>query len=126
MLCQTAQQDPGQEFPCNGKQEDMYVVITSFSVSFLFVEVGNQSVFKSLQNFFMIIHGLEKLNELPDDLWATSYVDFYFNGVRAKSFSTGHSPDCFVLFSLAREFNQGVVDWNLRQMGNHLIINDRW
>ena len=29
-------------------------------------------------------------------------------------------------FYLVREFSQAVVDWNLRQIGNCFIINDRW
>ena len=120
VLCQMVQQDPGQAFPYNRKQGDASMDITSLPASFSLVQVTNHA------DFLLLPHGLELLCELPDELWATSCIHFCWNGVTTRSFATGHSPDCFLYFSLAREFNQGVADLNLRQMGNWFIVDDRW
>ena len=102
---------------CKRKQGDVSVFITSLSVSFPFVGVNNQNIFKFLQHFFLIPHGLVHAGELPNEYWATSCIYFCWDVIGTQNIATGDSPDGFLYFGQARELIQGGVDC--------FIIDDR-
>ena len=120
VLIQMVEQNPGQDFLYNGKQGD-----ASLPISFPFVEVNNQNIFKFLWDFFWF-HNVWYI------LWTSWWVVGYQLHIILLLGWSWNLQLCHWTFSwflfalhLARDFSQGFVDWSLMQTGNYLIIDDK-